>query len=212
MGMLNQVQPIFDIEQFRITVEMQRAETKRKQKLFAPEYETEVKASGLVRNFLERQGWDYKEQVNTGTGNRIDFVVDTYDNMLDKQIKFGIECKRQMSTHYENGFNATVLADYLEQAAGYSRSLNVPVFIGPVQTTMSPSSAYVGGPHIDSLRALNIFGGRFNVGTLMFSNNPYHPEFLILRGSTFWEARSGFNQKRLNMVTSTGSKKQRTDL
>lgn len=212
MGMLNQVQPIFDIEQFRYTVEMQRAEKKRKQKLFAPEYETEVKASGLVRNFLDRQGWDYKEQVNTGTGNRIDFVVDTYDNTLDKQIKFGIECKRQMSTHYENGFNATVLADYLEQAAGYSRGLNVPVFIGPVQTTMSPSSAYLGGPHVDSIRALNIFGGRFNVGTLMFSNNRYHPEFFILRGATFWDSHNGFNQKRLNMVTSTGSKKQRTDL
>jgi hypothetical protein len=77
---------------------------------------------------------------------------------------------------------------------------------------MSPSSAYVGGKNLDSVCALNIFGGRFNVGTLMFSTNPYHPEFLILRGSTFWDAGSGFNQKRLNMVTSTGSKKQRTDL
>lgn len=212
MGMLNQIQPIFDIEQFRYTVEMHRAEKKRKQELFAPEYETEVKASGLVRNFLDRQGWNYKEQVNTGTGNRIDFVVDTYDSMLDKQIKFGIECKRQMSTHYENGLAATALADYLEQAAAYSRSLNVPVFIGPVQTTASPSSAYVGGSNVNSVCALNIFGGRFNVGTLMFSNNPYHPEFFILRGATFWDSRSGFNQKRLNMVTSTGSKKQRTDL
>lgn len=212
MGMLNRVQPIFDIEEFRYSVEMERAERKRKQKLFAPEYETEVKASALVRNFLDRHNWSYQEQVNTGTGNRIDFVVDTYDSALDKQIKFGIECKRQMSPHYGNGLAATALADYLEQAAAYSRALNVPVFIGPVQTTMSPSSAYVGGSNIDSVCALNIFGGRFNVGTLMFSTNSYHPEFFILRGATFWDADSGFNQKRLNMVTSTGSKKQRTDL
>jgi len=223
MGMLNQSQ----VDWFRVrglplpagsfappskTYEQHQAERKQKQKLFAPEYETEVKASGLVRNFLDRQGWDYKEQVNTGTGNRIDFVVDTYDSMLDKQIKFGIECKRQMSTHYANGLAATALADYLEQSAAYSRGLNVPVFIGPVQTTASPSSSYVGGSNIDSVCALNIFGGRFNVGTLMFSNNPYHPEFFILRGATFWDSRNGFNQKRLNMVTSTGSKKQRTDL
>jgi hypothetical protein len=194
------------------TYEQYQAEIKQKQKMFAPEYETEVKASGLVRNFLDRQGWGYKEQVNTGTGNRIDFVVDTYDRILDKQIKFGIECKRQMSVHYGNGLAATALADYLEQAAAYSRSLNVPVFIGPVQTTVSPSTAYVGGSNVNSVCALNIFGGRFNVGTLMFSNSRYYPEFFILRGATFWEAANGFNPKRLNMVTSTGSKKQRTDL
>ena len=138
--------------------------------------------------------------------------MDTYDPESDKNIKFGIECKRQMSKHFEDGLNATVLADYLEQAAAYSRSLNMPVFLGPVQSNMSPSSAYLGGPHVDSMRALNIFGGRFNVGTMNFSSNPHTPEFFILRGATFWDKQNGFNPKRLKMVTSTGSKKQRTDL
>jgi hypothetical protein len=45
-----------------------------------------------------------------------------------------------------------------------------------------------------------------------FSNNQHTPEFFILRGATFWDTINGFNPKRLNMVTSTGSKKQRTDL
>lgn len=216
MGMLNRP---FDIETFRLTPEWTnaqfekvQAEKKRKQDLFAADYKTETAASALVRNFLKRQGWAFKEQVNTGTGNRIDFVVDTYDQRLDKDIKFGIECKRQLSMHFPNAMNATVLADYLEQAAAYSRALNIPVFIGPVQTNMSPSSAYLGGPHVDSYRALNIFGGRFNVGTMNFSNNPYTPEFFILRGATFWDTQNGFNPKRFKMVTSTGSKKQRTDL
>ena len=216
MAMLNRP---FDIETFRLTPEWTnaqfekvQAEKKRKQDLFAADYKTETAASALVRNFLKRQGWAFKEQVNTGTGNRIDFVVDTYDQRLDKDIKFGIECKRQMSIHFEGGIAATVLADYLEQAAAYSRSLNVPVFLGPVQTNRSPSSAYVGGSNVDSTCALNIFGGRFNVGTLNFSTNPNNPEFLILRGGTFWDRWNGFNPKRLNMVTSTGSKRQRTDL
>jgi len=202
----------FDIEQFRYTPEMHRAKMKREQQLYAPEYETEAKASVLVRNFLNRQQWTFEEQVNTGTGNRIDFVVDTYDSRLDKNVKFGIECKRQLSVHYGNGLAATVLADYLEQAAAYSKALNVPVFIGPIQAAYSPSSAYVGGSTVNSVCALNIFGGRFNVGTLNFGASQYHREFMILRGATFWEPRLGFNQKRLNMVTSTGSKKQRTDL
>jgi hypothetical protein len=202
----------FDIEKFRYTVEMQKAEAKRKQDLFATDYKTEAAASVLVRNFLKRQGWGFEEQVNTGAGNRIDFLVHTFDKRLEKNVKFGIECKRQMSMHFPNGTAATVLADYLEQAAAYSRSLDVPVFIGPIQTNRSPSSSYIGGSNVDSVCALNIFGGRFNVGTLNFSNNPYNPEFFILRGANFWDRSNGFNPKRLNMVTSTGSKKQRTDL
>lgn len=209
MGTLNHS---FDIEQFRYTIEMQKAETKRKQDLFAADYKTEVAASVLVRNFLKRQEWGFEEQVNTGTGNRIDFLVHTFDSRVEKNVKFGIECKRQMSPHYPNGLAATVLADYLEQAAAYSRALDVPVFLGPIQTSRSPSSAYVGGSNVDSVCALNIFGGRFNVGTLNFSANSNNPEFFILRGATFWDKWNGFNPKRLNMVTSTGSKKQRTDL
>jgi hypothetical protein len=190
-----------------------QAELNRNRKLFAAEYETEKTASALVRRFLEQQDWDYQEQVNTGAGNRIDFVVDTLDLISGKQIKFGIECKRRMSIHYEGDMAATVLADYLEQAAAYSRALNLPVFLGPVQSNVSPSSAYIGGSNISSLSALNIFGGRMNVGTLVFRPMRHGEQtYMILRGDTFWERGRGFNPKRLNMVTSTGSKKQRTSL
>jgi hypothetical protein len=190
-----------------------QAELNRNRKLFAAEYETEKTASALVRRFLEQQDWDYQEQVNTGAGNRIDFVVDTLDLISGKQIKFGIECKRRMSIHYEGDMAATVLADYLEQAAAYSRALNLPVFLGPVQSNVSPSSAYIGGSNISSLSALNIFGGRMNVGTLVFRPTRSGDQiYMILRGDTFWDRGRGFNPKRLNMVTSTGSKKQRTSL
>jgi hypothetical protein len=214
--MLEQLMATLDLEEvFREAqeqAERHKAERKRKQEVFAADYKTEVGAATLIRRFLNREQWTFEEQVNTPDGNRIDFLVDTFDTRLGRQVTFGIECKRQISEHYESGCNATVLADYLEQSAAYSRSLGVPVFIGPVQTKRSPSSAYLGGPHVDSLRALNIFGGRFNVGTMNFSNNPHTPEFFILRGATFWDTINGFNPKRLNMVTSTGSKKQRTDL
>jgi hypothetical protein len=116
-----------------------------------------------------------------------------------------------MSPHYPNGLAATTLADHLEQAAAYARDLNMPVFIGPVQTSKSPSSMYTGGKTVDSVCALNIFGGRMNVGTFVVGNT-WHGDkfFMILRGASFYE--NGFNPKRLNMVTSTGSKKERTDI
>jgi hypothetical protein len=195
-------------QQLQARYEQHRAEQKRKQDVFAPEYRTEKEASNLVRKLLEQEGWEYQEQVNTGTGNRIDFVVTAHCFASGREIKFGIECKRQMSDYFSHGMSATVLADYLEQAAAYSRALNLPVFLGPVQTTLSPSSTYIGGLELSSLSALNIFGGRLNVGTLVFGRHKY----MILRGDTFWDQGSGFNQKRLNMVTSTGSKKQRTSL
>lgn len=204
----------FDLEKFRVThdwkaqYEKAQAEKKRKQDIFAPQYRTEKEAAALVRKFLGANGWKYEEQVNTGVGNRIDFVVDAHCRRSGRDIKFGIECKRQMSPHFPNGLSATVLADHLEQASAYSRALNMPVFLGPVQSDVSPSSAYLGGLELTSLSALNIFGGRLNVGTMVFGRLNY----MILRGDTFWSEGAGFNQKRLNMVTSTGSKKQRTDL
>lgn len=205
---------MLDVERFRVTHDWQvgfekaQAEKKRKQDIFAPQYRTEKEASAMVRSFLDGNGWKYEEQVNTGAGNRIDFVVNAYCFGSGRDVKFGVECKRQMSPHFPNGMSATVLADHLEQAAAYSRALNMPVFLGPVQSDVSPSSAYLGGLELTSLSALNIFGGRLNVGTMVFGRHHY----MILRGGTFWEANAGFNPKRLNMVTSTGSKKQRTDL
>jgi hypothetical protein len=202
-----------NIQSFRLPVQQTlaqyQAEQKRKQQLFAADYATEKAASKLVSELLDEKGWSYEKEVKTTSGKAIDFVVTTMHE--DREIKFGIEVKRQMSPHYPNGLAATTLADHLEQAAAYARDLNMPVFIGPVQTNKSPSSMYTGGKTVDSVCALNIFGGRMNVGTFVVGNT-WHGDkfFMILRGASFYE--NGFNPKRLNMVTSTGSKKERTDI
>jgi hypothetical protein len=204
----------FNINDFRIPEQqpwqVYQAELKRKQDIFGAEYKTEKDASDLVRRLIKEQGWTYEEQVRTISGKAIDYVVTAWHE--DREIKFGIEVKRQMSDLYPNGLAATTLADHLEQAAAYARDLNMPVFLGPVQSNKSPSSMYTGGKMVDSVCALNIFGGRMNVGTLIVSDGNYVPWFMILRGSSFFEAGKGFNEKRLNMVTSTGSKKERTDI
>jgi hypothetical protein len=203
----------FNIQSFRLpvqqTIEQHQAEQKRKQQLFAADYATEKAASKLVSELLDEKGWSYEKEVKTTSGKAIDFVVTAWHE--EREIKFGIEVKRQMSPHYPNGLAATTLADHLEQAAAYARDLNMPVFIGPVQTNKSPSSMYTGGKMVDSVCALNIFGGRMNVGTFVVGNT-WHGDkfFMILRGASFYE--NGFNPKRLNMVTSTGSKKERTDI
>jgi hypothetical protein len=191
------------------TIAQHQAEQKRKQQLFAADYATEKAASKLVGELLDEKGWSYEKEVKTTSGKAIDFVVTAMHE--DREIKFGIEVKRQMSPHYPNGLAATTLADHLEQAAAYARDLNMPVFIGPVQTNKSPSSMYTGGKMVDSVCALNIFGGRMNVGTFVVGNT-WHGDkfFMILRGASFYE--NGFNPKRLNMVTSTGSKKERKDI
>jgi hypothetical protein len=202
-----------NIQSFRLpvqqTIEQHQAEQKRKQQLYAADYATEKAASNLVSELLDEKGWSYEKEVKTTSGKAIDFVVTAMHE--DREIKFGIEVKRQMSPHYPNGLAATTLADHLEQAAAYARDLNMPVFIGPVQTNKSPSSMYTGGKMVDSVCALNIFGGRMNVGTFVVGNT-WHGDkfFMILRGASFYE--NGFNPKRLNMVTSTGSKKERTDI
>ena len=204
---------MLNIQALRIPIqqpwEIYQAELKRKQELFATDYKTEKDAADLVRNLINAQGWYGEEQVKTKNGKAIDFVVHAWHE--DRQIHFGIEVKRQMSEFYPNGLAATTLADHLEQAAAYARDLNMPVFIGPVQTNKSPSSMYTGGKMVDSVCALNIFGGRMNVGTLVVGNT-WHGDkfFMILRGASFYE--NGFNPKRLNMVTSTGSKKERKDI
>lgn len=186
-----------------------QAELKRKQQLYASDYATEKAASKLVSELLDAKGWSYEKEFKTSSGKAIDFVVTAMHE--DREVKFGIEVKRQLSEHYPNGLAATTLADHLEQAAAYARDLNMPVFIGPVQTNKSPSSMYTGGKMVDSVCALNIFGGRMNVGTFVVGNTWHGDSFyMILRGASFYE--NGFNPKRLNMVTSTGSKKERKDI
>ena len=186
-----------------------RRKQERKASIFAGDYATEKTASALVKTLLDREGWDYECEVRTPSGKAIDYVVTAEHDGYE--FKFGIEVKRQLSPHYgfNNSLNATHIADHFEQAAAYARDLQMPVFIGPFQSNKSPSSSYIGGPdNLDSLRALNIFGGRMNVGSLVMANH----EYMILRGASFWEARTGFNPKRLNIVTSTGSAKERTSL
>ena len=176
----------------------------------APDFGTEKAATGLLRRIFNNERWTYEEQVRTKSGKAIDFVVEGRDSN-GVVVKFGVECKRQMTIYHENGLAATVLADYLEQAAGYSRDLDMPVFIGPVLTRRSPSSMHTGGRSVESVCALNIFGGRFNVGTLVVNNARFLQWYLVLRGAAFWQ-NGNFNQKRLNMVCSTGSKKERRSI
>jgi len=190
------------------STESYESRRKREAAIFGADYATEKAASSLVKSFFDRHGWQYEQEVRTSSGKAIDYVVTgTHE---DREFKFGVEVKRHLSKHYAGGLHATTLADHLEQAVAYSRDLNMPVFIGPFQTDKSPSASYIGGPvNLDSLRALNIFGGRMNVGSLILCDRR---EYMILRGASFWEEHTGFNPKRLNIVTSTGSKKQRTDL
>jgi hypothetical protein len=182
-------------------------------------FNTEKEASAFLKKIFDSQRWDYQEQYPTKSGKAIDFYITD----PRRGISFGVECKRRL-THRGAGSetSATVLADHLEQASAYSKDLGVPVFIGPVLTNCSPSSMYTGGSDVDSICALNIFGGRMNVGTFCIRSFNFRllelgifPDnlevYMILRGTTFWDCR-GFNEKRLNMVSSTGSKKERVAL
>lgn len=204
----------FDINSIRFDYEAHQRQRAYETAKYAAQYDTEEKATQLIRELLNSQGWAFDEQVRTKSGKKVDFVVRAYE------ATFAIECKRRMTTYHNNGLNATTLADYLEQAVAYSADLEMPVFLGPVQKPMTPMNACLGGTNIDSVAALNIFGGRSNVGTLivhkqndlqrMAGNEPYW--FLFLRGAAFWTQDKGFNEKRLNMVCSTGSKKERKSL
>jgi len=128
-------------------------------------------------------------------------------------IFFGVECKKDMNTSTA----ATTLADHFEQAAGYAKDLKMPVFLGPVYYPGGANSACLGGHTIKAIAALNIFGGRMNIGTLVYRTgfNPsynYRNWYLLMRGDYFWEPPKGFNDSRLNYVVTTGSKKERVPL
>jgi hypothetical protein len=203
----------FNIQNFRLPQPFDYhahiRERLRKAEIFGADYATEKAASELVRSWLAKQRWSYEVEAKTKSGKSIDYIVTAKHG--DRDIRFGIEVKRHLSTHWQfkDGLSATTLADHLEQAAAYSRDLSMPVFIGPIQSNASPSTAFTGGINVDSVCALNIFGGRMNVGTLVLSDRQ---EYMILRGATFWEQGSGFNEKRLNIVTSTGSAKERKSI
>mgnify|MGYP003647089120 FL=1 len=171
-------------------------------------------ASRWVKSVLDEQNWDYQTEAAAGEG-RIDYLVKA------PQCSFGIEVKRDL---YSEQLKMTNMADYFEQASSYAKALEVPVFLGPVIVNQStPSVAYAGGTTADALSAFNIFGGRVNIGTLIYFRGGYPPSYwaMILRGGLFWSGHPkhrhgfnehGFNPKKLSFVSSTGSKKKREPL
>ena len=113
---------------------------------------------------------------------------------------------------------ASALAGYFEQAAAYAMELDVPVFLGPAIHAGSKSDLYHGGTKLSSLAALNIFGGHMNVGTLV-NLHSYHNTYwvMILRGAAFWGydwhlKEYVFNEKRLSVARTNGSKLERVPL
>ena len=164
----------------------------------------------IEAKFLQGQvsnaGWQYEKQYTIpGTNKRIDYLVTT------DELRFGIECKAKLTPSSE-GMKAAALVSHFEQAAAYANALGMPVFLGPVVFPDSPSAAVQGGLQLSSLAALNLFGGRINVGTLLY-HDYYRPFWtLSLRGQSFWKQGSGFSTTVNKFVTSTGSKKERRDL
>ena len=172
---------------------------------------TEAEASEELEKFFQQQGWEYRKEWVTKSGKAIDFLIKAPYG--EGHIFFGVECKKDL----DDKTNATILADYLEQASAYSKDLGMPVFLAPIFTREPPSSFFHGGRGITSLAGLTIFGGRFNVGVFAMRehwwNGGYGKDcFFILRGGKFWDTHSGFNPKRLNMVCSNGSKKERREI
>jgi hypothetical protein len=169
-------------------------------------YTTEKEAATDLRDMLAGHHLPFEEQVLTKSGKRIDFVVEL-PNM--SRYKIGIECKKSM----DETTNATVLANYLEQAHGYARDLEMPVFLGPVVTAWSPSECYHGSHKLSAMAALNIFGGRINVGTVVkqvrYSGTRW---FVVYRGALLWDSQKGVNEKKTFLVTSTGSKAERSPM
>lgn len=175
-------------------------------------YATEKEAAADLRAMFNGYGLSFEEQVTTKNGKKIDFVVELPHKA---GYKIGVECKKDL--HFAT--NATVLAGYLEQAIGYARDLEMPVFLGPVVSDASPSTHYQGGHSLSSIAALNIFGGRVNVGTLV-KQHRYGGVFwfAIYRGGILWDSRrmweptQGVNESKTFLVTSTGSKAERTSM
>tara|TARA_R110002167_G_scaffold98206_2_gene258684 strand:- start:2197 stop:2790 length:594 start_codon:yes stop_codon:yes gene_type:complete len=155
-----------------------------------------------------REGWKYQKQYKIpDSRKKIDYLVTT-----EEGISFGIECKAKMIMGLD-GVKARVLANHFEQAAAYAQSLKLPVFIGPVWFDSSPSGAGSGGQVLTALSALNLFGGRMNVGTLLWHDYGYSNYWsLSLRGKSFWLHQTGFVKAMTKLVTTEGSKKERKDL
>lgn len=170
---------------------------------------TEKEFSNELVAFFDSQHWEYQREYKTKSGKYIDFLV-TVDG-----ITFGVECKKNLDEH-------TPYKDYVkhyEQASAYAKDLGVPVFIGPVYTEHGLSGVAGGGKAVPSINAFLLFGGITNVGAIFkraprWGSNYWRPEtwFMVLRSKYFWNEADKFNEKMLCIVTSTGSKRERTPL
>ena len=164
-----------------------------------------------LAQFFEDQGWEYKREWLTKSGKAIDYLVKApYDGGY---IFFGVECKKDLN----HDTNITIFADYLEQASAYARDLELPVFLAPFDSHENVSGMYYGGTQTGAVQSLIIFGGRQNVGGFVrqvrhWGGQSHVEWFSVLRGAKFWDMNTGFNPKRLNIVCSTGSSKERKEL
>lgn len=173
-----------------------------------PAFPLESHAQDFVRAFLNARDWAYVEQYETPSG-RIDFCL-----MADGKPSLGIEVKRDI----DDQTNASVLADYFEQAMGYSIDLGVPVVLAPVLYPIRNGfySLHTGGAKLSAIAALTIFGGRANVGVFAFdSASPRSRACIDIRGQELYRycAHTGADTFKkidaLKMVRSRNSIKVR---
>lgn len=205
---------ILRYERQKATVRSQGTQTTQSKLIDPRSLLSETDCSQLLREFFNAQGWEYREEYEIkSTGKRIDFVVKAPH--AGGHIFFGVECKKDITDET----NIAVLADHLEQASAYAKALKMPVFLAPAINGGMASSLTAGSHRVHALNALTIFGGRFNVG--LISNQIYTWNYgyskqikycMVLRGGYFWDEQRGFNEDRLFMVGSTGSKKERMPL
>jgi hypothetical protein len=169
------------------------------------ELDEESGASAWVKSMIGEQGWDFEPEVMCGDPRtRVDYMVHAGTGR-----EFGIEVKRRI--HAES-LTMHEAANYMEQAASYARLLDVPVFVGPIISN-SRGYHFSGGTNTSALAAFHIFGGRVNVGSLMFFNDTnWSPSCwaLMLRGKKIWTSADGW-ESTLAMVRSNGSSKVREE-
>lgn len=168
----------------------------------------ETTAQAFVADFFRARDWSFVEQYGTGQG-RIDMMLLNGD-----APSMGVEIKRDIT----DATSASVLADYLEQAAAYSKSLDVPVVLGPAMVDLGGgfTRLHTGGAKLTAIAALTIFGGRANVGVMAFDAQRRHERMCIaLRGQIYYrfDSARGIDElsrpKAHRMVRTVNSNKVR---
>lgn len=172
-----------------------------------PMPERDVQAALVAE--LDRLEIPYREQYPTNTG-RIDLVV---WNEGEERPYVGIEVKRDLGPHT----SLSEWGDYVEQAAGYARELDVPVFIGPyidtsIESALRPSHLHKGGSFAASVAATVILGKVVNVGVVALLG-PSRRVTWALRGKIVLREEAGdliVDEHHIRrMVRSTNSHKVR---